>query len=192
MLIESGKILAKSHFPHNTVLDLGCGPGLYWKEACSNFKFNMITGVDLRSNHDMLFEEQNESFIQTIEECKAISENSFLSYEYIQSDIISFVHSSIENYDLIVCFQILSLLSKSDAKELLNSFKNILKTNGIIALCIPNKDFIIIDKLPLGIPESLRNKFNLDNEEFMQFIDGYKIILHRQSSQYHWALIGLN
>jgi SAM-dependent methyltransferase len=190
ILTEAGKILSKSDWPQDiTVLDLGCGPALYWTEAYTHFKIKIITGVDSRSDQDMRFEEQNDSFIQTMTDSKGICDNCISDFKFVQSDILFFVERSRETYDLIVCFQILSLLSKSNAKALLGNFKKILKKPGLIGLCIPNKEFEIMDQLPSGIPDNFRNKFNLDHVEFFEFINGYNIITHRQNGQYHWALL---
>ena len=171
-----------------SILDLGCGTGLYWKDL--HLKVNTtLVGVDSRSEQDILFEEGS-SFIQTMKSIEA-KQRSLAAIKFIQEDVLSYVKTESDCYNLIVCFQILSLLTKSEAKMLITDCKKILNEKGLIGFCIPNSDFKLksIDDWPSGISDKFRNKFNLTYDELVDFIDGFNLVFHEENGEYHWALI---
>jgi len=182
ILIEAKDYFNSRNIINISVLDIGCGRGLYWKDVYSRIKISKIIGVDIKSDEDLRIDWQDQSFIQTFKEIK-----DDVNFEFVQSDIVKFVSETTSKFDLIVCFQILSLLEKKSAKLLLSDLKSILCKSGLIALCIPNEQFEI--RTVEGVPYFVMNKFNLSSEEFRDFVEEYKIIFHFEKNKYHWALL---
>jgi SAM-dependent methyltransferase len=171
-----------------SILDLGCGTGLYWKDLHLKVGTTLV-GVDIRSEQDILFEEGS-SFTQTMKSNKG-KLRYLEAFKFIHEDVLRYVKTESDCYDLIVCFQLLSLLTKPEAKMLITDCKNILNEKGLIGLCIPNSDFNLIpkDNWPSGISDKFRNKFNLTYEEFISFVDGFNLVFYNENGGYHWALI---
>ncbi|MBP9221393.1 MAG: class I SAM-dependent methyltransferase [Chitinophagales bacterium] len=174
-----------------SVLDLGCGTGIYWKSVTQYFNIKKITGVDIQSDYDISFENSGNCFSHTMMEINRASNINLFEFECIQSEIVQFVSNRIEKFDLIVCFQILSLLEIRSSKILLSDLREILNNLGFIAICLPNKDFVLktIGNWPTVISHCNRNKFNLSLNEFKNFVKEFNIEYHIERDEYHWAIL---
>jgi 2-polyprenyl-3-methyl-5-hydroxy-6-metoxy-1,4-benzoquinol methylase len=100
-----------------SVIDFGCGPGLYTERlAKTNAK---ITGIDFSMN--------------SIKYARNKATNEILDIQYINMNYLEY--NTEERYDLIIMIMCdFCALSPEQRKIMLNKFKNLLKPNGSILL----------------------------------------------------------
>lgn len=103
------------------VLDIGCGYGNLLT-AFKNAGYNNLTGIDIS-------EEQ-------IKNAKELNEN----INFICSDLISFLNTSNEKYDLITAFDVLEHLDKEEALTSLELIYNNLNEGGQLIVQTPNAE----------------------------------------------------
>jgi len=111
-------IFSMMKFNHNdTVLDAGCGIGLYAFEIY--WKVAKIIGIDLNK--------------EKIKQAKELAKRSGRKIEFIKGNLIKLKYN--EKFDKIICSDVIEHIP--EYKEAINSIANSLKKNGSIILTFP-------------------------------------------------------
>jgi 2-polyprenyl-3-methyl-5-hydroxy-6-metoxy-1,4-benzoquinol methylase len=117
MHVDSNIIKALPRDKKSKIIDIGCGFGR-WLRYLQKNGYENITGVDVG-------EEQNRFLNQ-----KKIT--------VIKSDIINYLKTTKDRFDVATCFDVLEHFNKNEILELLPLVKNILRNEGVLIIRVPN------------------------------------------------------
>lgn len=151
--------LCLKYIRRGKALDLGCGQG---KEA---FYLNQegftVTAVD--SSSVAIDQINKHIFDENLKDIKAV-ENDLINFKYREN-----------NYDLIICFNVLYRLNKLDAINVISNIKSSLRVGGIVAISVFSKNDTFFSKRKehrFYVEENeIRNLFK--SFEILEYFDGY-------------------
>ena len=117
MHIDQSIIKALPKDKKSKIIDIGCGYGR-WLRYLQKSGYENITGVDVG-------EEQNRFLSQK-------------KIPVIESDIINYLETTKDRFDVVTCFDVLEHFNKNEIVELLPLVKNILTDRGVLIIRVPN------------------------------------------------------
>lgn len=137
-----------------TILDLGCGEGNFMKDIKSDNNWE-ITGVEL----------YKPSVIK--------AKKTGVYKNVYQNDVISFLKSTKNKYDLVFCSQVLEHLTEKDGLKLIQLVEKIAKKR--IVICTP-VGFIEFDRVEVSVEDDNPLETHLSGWNPQYFIkNGYQI-----------------
>lgn len=112
-----------------SILDLGCGSGLYALEACRQFPNVSVTGVDAR--------------VRRMSKGIISARNEGLDCTFLQADVRDIIEASSQSYDIVYCLGILYHFDFPDSLHVLKNLQKITNTLIIDTHISLNHDILV-------------------------------------------------